>query len=215
MSKQFRSFYWKRWHSLAGMIPVGFFIILHWYSNSFAAMGAAKYNYHFSQTLFNPWMLTLEIVFLYIPLAFHLILGLSFIFKAKYNFKTYSYLDNWRFMLQRLSGLGVALFIGAHFIMTRGHSWFAKDGWVNGMPKEGWYAHMQTAMQHNLTFAVYFLGILGAAYHLGNGLWTFFNTMGWSKGATAQAKMKIFSMAIIVLLIVMGLYPLFILRGIL
>ncbi len=211
MKTSFRSFYWKRWHSLAGMIPIGFFLITHLYTQSFAMSGAGAYNVRYAETMRNPWLLPIEIVFLYIPLLFHLILGLVFILKSKYNIK-YNYLDNWRFILQRVSGFGLALFIGAHFTLTRGHSWFANDGWTNGVPHGGWFHHMSTHMKENLTFSVYLLGVLATAGHIGNGLWTFFNTMGWSKGVKAQQTLKLVSILFIILVVVAGMLPLYYLR---
>ncbi len=204
--QSFRTFYWKRWHSLSGMFIVGFFVIMHLYTNSFAGMGESAYNDAIKRSMENPWQLALEIIFLYIPLLFHLALGLTFIFKAKYNTIRYGYLDNWRFFLQRMSGLGLALFIGAHFFKTRiGY-------WLHGTPKEGWYAHMHEAFTSEwFVIPIYVLGILGVMFHLGNGLWTFTNTMGWTKGVESQRKMKIYSIIFMLVIAVMGFYPLYML----
>ena len=201
-----RNFYWKRYHSLSGMFILGFFIIMHFYTNSFAGLGEAAYNAKIDDTLANPWLLTIEIIFLYIPLMFHLLLGLKFIFAAKYNLGSYKNLDNLRFTLQRLSGLGLAGFIGAHFYNTR------VNYWLNGTPPEGWYQHMHHAFSSEwFVVPIYVLGILGVVFHLGNGLWTFTNTMGWTKGAQSQRKMKIFSMILMVVIALMGFYPLYVL----
>lgn len=209
----FSSFYLKKWHSIMGMIPVGFFLIMHIYTQSFSAMGENAYNQRFTTTISNPWLLGLEIIFLYIPLLFHGIFGMLLIFSTKYNITKYpNYLDNWRHLLQRISGFGVFFFIIAHFTMTRGHSWFAKEGWTKGNPIEGWYQHMSLNMKHNLTFMVYFLGVLGACYHFSNGIWTFFNSMGISKGVKAQKTMKIISIIVTVILIFVAFIPLYYFR---
>ena len=204
-NQSFKNFYWKRYHSLSGMVLVGFFIIMHFYTNSFAAGGEVSYNNRLEESLKNPWLLAIEIIFLYIPLLFHMLLGLSFIFKAKYNNLRYNYLDNWRFLLQRLSGLGLALFIGAHFYKTRIHYW------LEGTPQEGWYKHMHHAFNEWYVLVIYILGILGVMFHLGNGLWTFTNTMGWTKGVNAQRKMKVYSIVFMIILAIMGFYPLYLL----
>lgn len=207
--QSFRTFYWKRLHSISGMFIVGFFVIMHLYTNSFAGLGEKAYNTRIDDTMANPWQLALEIIFLYIPLLFHLILGLTFIFKAKYNTIRYGYIENWRFLLQRLSGLGLALFIGAHFFKTR------VEYWMNGTPKEGWYQHMHHAFsapgEWFIVLPIYILGILGVVFHLGNGLWTFTNTMGWTKGVESQRKMKVYSIIFMLVIAVMGFYPLYIL----
>ena len=207
--KSLRNFYWKRYHSISGMFVLGFFIIMHFYTNSFAGKGEFAYNIKIAETMSNPWLLAIEIVFLYIPLMFHLLLGLTFIWKAKYNVKNYKYLDNWRFVLQRLSGLGLALFIGAHFFNTR------IQYWLHGNPKEGWFKHMHNAFNAPdtwfLTLPVYILGILGVVFHLGNGLWTFTNTMGWTLGVESQRKMKIYSIIFMAVIAIMGFYPLYML----
>jgi len=197
---------------MSGMFILGFFVIMHFYTNSFAGLGPDAYNNKLAETMSNPWLLTIEIIFLYIPLMFHLLLGLTFIWKAKYNLFSYKYLDNLRFVLQRISGLGLALFIGAHFYNTRIHYW------LHGAPtveEGGWFGHMHHAFTNPdtwfLTLPVYILGILGVIFHLGNGLWTFTNTMGWTKGVESQRKMKIYSIILMVVIGVMGFYPLYML----
>ncbi len=68
---QGHSFLWRRLHSISGIFPIGAFILEHFLSNAFATNGAAAYNEKVRFLTGLPFVPSLEIVFIYIPLAFH------------------------------------------------------------------------------------------------------------------------------------------------
>src|SRR5207247_10814968 len=153
-----RQFFWKRMHSLSGVVPVGLFLILHFYSASFSVKGPQAFNHRLETVKAMPWMLPVEIFLIYLPILFHGILGVILSIRAKYNLLTYRYFNNLRFVLQRISGVGLFLFVGAHVYKTR------IDPWMHGVPLD--FRHMAQGLIEQLTFSVFLLLSLGAYDHL-------------------------------------------------
>ena len=105
-------------------------------------------------------------------------------------------LSNLKYLLQRVSGLGILLFLGAHVLKARILP--ATEGHI-----ESW-SGMHEALSEPLTFAVYALGLLGVSYHLANGLWTASMTWGLSVSPKAQKRAGVFSIAFFLLLLGMS-----------
>jgi len=189
-------FLWLRLHSLSGVVPVGLFVLLHLYTNSFSLKGADAYDARLRRLNDLPFMTLFEVFFIYAPILFHAILGLVITFRGQVNLLAYPRLGNWRYVLQRLSGIGVLLFVGAHVYKTR------VEPALHGFTLD--FAHMHEAMSEPLTFTVYVLGILGTAYHLANGLWTFTVTWGIAATRRAQNRLTVAAMVLFVLILLMG-----------
>jgi succinate dehydrogenase / fumarate reductase cytochrome b subunit len=170
-----------RLHSLSGIVPVGLFVLLHLYTTSFSVKGPQAFDARLRRLNELPWMGAFEILFIYLPILFHAALGVVITIRGKANLAAYPYLGNWRYVLQRLSGIGVLLFVGAHVFKTR------VEPLLQGFTLD--FAHMQEGLSEPLTFAVYALGILGTAYHLANGVWTFAITWGITTTVRAQARL--------------------------
>jgi succinate dehydrogenase / fumarate reductase cytochrome b subunit len=68
---QGHSFFWRRLHSLSGIVPIGVFLIEHFFSNAFATNGWAAYAEQVKFLTGLPFVPVLEIVGIYAPLAFH------------------------------------------------------------------------------------------------------------------------------------------------
>src|SRR5206468_5686635 len=196
-----RQFFWKRMHSLSGVVPVGLFLILHFYSASFSVKGPQAFNHRLETVKAMPWMLPVEIFLIYLPILFHGILGVILSIRAKYNLLTYRYFNNLRFVLQRFSGVGLFLFVGAHVYKTR------IDPWMHGIPLN--FYHMAEGLREPLTFTVYMFGILGAAFHLANGLATFCITWGLTISPRAQARMTSVALVLFLVISFIGLNSVF------
>jgi succinate dehydrogenase / fumarate reductase cytochrome b subunit len=194
--KRDRQFLWLRLQSLSGVVPVGLFVLLHLYTNSFSLKGAGAYDARLRRLDELPLMTPFEILFIYLPILFHAILGLVITFRGQVNLLAYPRLGNWRYVLQRLSGIGVLLFVGAHVYKTR------VEPALRGFTLD--FAHMQEAMSEPLTFTVYLLGMLGTAYHLANGLWTFSITWGIAANRRAQSRLTAVAIVLFVLIFLMG-----------
>ncbi|HEV8376792.1 MAG TPA: hypothetical protein VGR38_11245 [Candidatus Polarisedimenticolia bacterium] len=77
------------------------------------------------------------------------------------------------------------------------------EPWWNGFSLD--FAPMSDGLREPRTFAVYTLGILGTAYHLANGLWTFCLTWGFSVSRSSQRWLTSASMALFGLLFLLGM----------
>jgi len=168
-------FFWRKLHSLSGIIPVGAFLAEHFWSNSFVLVSPGKYD-EVSQGLQTlPFRPVIEAVAIWIPILFHAGYGFYIWGKGESNAIAYPWMHNWMYTLQRWSGMVAFLFIGWHFYTAR----ILTGGRSN-------YVTVQADMSHNLYAALYIVGVLAASFHLGNGLWNFL--CKWGIAATARAQ---------------------------
>src|SRR5437773_6160562 len=79
------SFLLRRLHSLSGIVPVGLFLIEHFVSNAFATNGPKAYADQVKFLTGLPFVLWLEIIGIYIPLAYHSLYGFYIWFRGKSN----------------------------------------------------------------------------------------------------------------------------------
>jgi len=190
-------FYWLRLHSLSGVVPVSLFVLLHFYTNSYSVKGPQAFDERLVALNRLPFMQAFEVLFIYLPILFHAGLGIWLSIRGKQNFSSYPYFGNLRYLLQRLSGIGVLLFVGAHLYKTK------IDPWWSGYSID--FAHMSEGLHEPITFAVYTLGILGTTYHLANGLWTFCITWGFSVSRRSQKWLTVASLVLFGLLFLVGM----------
>ena len=104
------------------------------------------------------------------PLLWHTVWGIGRMFKSRPAVGL-RWFSNVRYLVQRLSAVGLLLFLGAHLWLA----WF-QPRFLEGHPET--FADISREMHfHGPTLGVYILGVLGIAYHLANGIWSF--CMGW------------------------------------
>jgi succinate dehydrogenase / fumarate reductase cytochrome b subunit len=197
LAKSQRRFFWLRLHSLSGIVPVGLFVLLHLYTNSFSQKGPEAFDDRLHELNSLPFMTAFEILFIYLPILFHAGLGIWITLRGRQNLAAYPLFGNLRYLLQRLSGIGVLLFVGAHVYMTR------LKPWLGGFPMN--FEHMREGMHEPITLAVYALGLLGTAYHLANGIWTFSITWGLTTTPAAQRRLSTATMVLFVVLFLVGI----------
>ncbi len=198
-----RHFLLRRLHSLFGLLPVGAFLIFHMWENSQARLGMEHYNREVVGALQGMnYLPLLEIFVIALPLLFHAGYGLTILASGKPDLLRYRFLHNRMYMLQRVSGVGILLFLILHLGWTR--IWAIWEPVV----KADLFGHMQMLLSNPLTLSAYVLGLLLSAFHLGNGLWT----MGISWGVTATPRAQQLSfvtcMGLALLLAAMGLHGL-------
>jgi succinate dehydrogenase / fumarate reductase, cytochrome b subunit len=175
-----RSFINRRLHSLLGVIPVGFFLLEHLYTN-FAMTKGVKHFVEQVEWIWDlPFLPLLEIFFIFIPLLYHAIYGLYVAFQARNNVKRFSTFRNIMFMLQRVTGVITLVYIVWHVWQTRIqlliHDWTAME-----------LANQTAAILHNpLTLTLYLIGLIAAVFHFSNGMWSFLVSWGVTVGPRAQ-----------------------------
>lgn len=174
------SFWARRIHSLTGVVPIGAFLVEHLYENSYSVQGPQAYNEMVSKIQGLPYLLGLEVAFIFAPILFHAIYGVSIAWRARYNVIRYPMLRNWMFTLQRITGFFLFVYIGVHVYETRLQVLFDES------LKFRFFEHMQALLSNGVYFGLYVLGVLCAAFHFANGLWTFGIVWGITAGRRAQ-----------------------------
>jgi len=174
------SFWARRVHSLSGVVPIGAFIIEHFYGNSFSSQGPAAYNAYVASLQSLPYVLFLEIFFIGIPIAFHAVYGVYIAYQGQLNVTAYPYGRNWMYALQRVSGVFLLAYIAWHVWETR--IAVALDPAL----KHDLFTHMQGIFENPALVAFYVAGVAAAAFHFANGLWTFLIVWGITAGPRGQ-----------------------------
>lgn len=192
-----RYYFNRKLHSLLGVVPVGLFLIEHFLTNSTALLGADAYNRAALTLQRVPGIAVIEVLFIFAPLLFHAFLGVKIYLEARNNPVSYSYFRNWMFFLQRLTGLFTLIFVTYHVWQFR----IAKV--ITG--QEVTYQTVAHALSNPWVVAFYALGVVAAAFHLANGLWSFGITWGITVGQRSQRRMAYVWAVFFVLMSALGL----------
>jgi len=192
-------FYLRRLHSLLGIIPVGLFVAQHLVINHFATRGPEAFNAASNFMGNLPFVLFLEWFIIYIPLMFHGFYGVYIAFTAKNNVQRYGTFRNWMFMLQRITGVFLVVFIAWHIYQTRVQKALGAD--VD-------YDMMADILSNPFMLAFYIAGVLAATFHLANGVWSFLVSWGITQSPRSQTIVTYVSMAIFLILSVIGVQAL-------
>ena len=193
-------FYLRRLHSLLGIIPVGLFVAQHLVINHFATRGPEAFNTASNFMGNLPFVLFLEWFIIYIPLMFHAFYGVYIAFTAKNNVKRYGTFRNWMFMLQRITGVFLVVFIAWHIFQTRVQKALGAD--VD-------YDMMADILSSPFMLAFYIAGVLAATFHLANGVWSFLVSWGITQSPRSQNIVTYITIAVFLILSVIGVQAIF------
>ncbi|MCE9591961.1 MAG: hypothetical protein K8S99_15750 [Planctomycetes bacterium] len=180
----------RRLHSLSGIVPVGVFVMMHLFTNFQLMVGDYQHEVEFIHSL--PALFIIEVT-LWGSIGFHAALGLVYTFTGKANVDRYAYQDNWRYTLQRITGILALIFIFLHIATLRWRWGFF--GWFtpffvagpDGTPLVS--ATTANALQHSkLVLILYIVGVASVVYHWCNGLWT--AAISWGLTITVAAQKR-------------------------
>jgi succinate dehydrogenase / fumarate reductase cytochrome b subunit len=172
-------------HSLLGLLPVGGFLLFHLWENSQSRFGAEHYNEYVVEKIRNMnYVLLLEIFLIALPILFHAVYGVVIWWKSRSNVTDYGYLRNWMWWLQRVSGLGVLLFLVLHVGWTR-----IVAIWNDEVAGD-MFGHMVDIFSSPVLLTIYLVGLVLAVFHLCNGLWSMSIVWGLTTSARAQKIMQ-------------------------
>jgi len=164
--------------SVLAVAPLGIWTVLHLWNNLSAFQGAEAWQASVT-TYAHPLAQLVTAIVVLLPLVLHTAWGIGRILTTRPNNIRYTFFANLKYALQRLSAVGVMLFLGAHIWLAMLHPRL-----VSGQAEA--FSDIAHEMRtHMPTLAVYLLGTLGVAYHLANGLATF--AMGWGVVASRAA----------------------------
>ncbi len=192
----------RRLHSLFGIFPIGVFLLEHFFSNSFAFQGAAKFN-SLVETFQSLWITPyLEVGLIALPILFHAVFGLVITFTGSNNFIAYGWYRNWMYFFQRVTGIVVLAFVIVHV-------WGTRLSFI-GSGRHITFDDMRLLFTPAWAKAFYIVGILAAVYHFSNGIATALMTWGVT---VSQRSQKIVAVAAWGLFVFMGVWGLLILKA--
>jgi succinate dehydrogenase / fumarate reductase cytochrome b subunit len=195
----------RRLHSLTGVVPVGVFLVEHLFTNARSLQGPAAFDEAAAELARIPFVLLLELFGIWLPILFHLVLGIFIAATARANLARHGDLRNWHYALQRVTGVFLVFFILFHTWSTR-----FDPGYLESASA---YSHMYDQLANPVVLAFYALGVLAACYHLGNGLFGFAVHWGLVTGHRAQRLAGRLGLAIGAVLAAIGLAALLGFRG--
>lgn len=200
-----KTFLLRKLHQLSGIIPLGAFLLEHFYTNSKAMTGASDFNKAVSDLQSIPFVLFIEIGGIFIPLIYHAVYGMVITVEARPNNLHYPYSRNWYYTIQRLTGIILFFFILFHVLNFR-------FGLIPGLNTES-VAHYPNkafdivAREFSIPWvmAVYIVGITATVWHFANGIWLFLVDWGITIGERAQRVTGYACLAFGTLLLLVGI----------
>jgi succinate dehydrogenase / fumarate reductase cytochrome b subunit len=192
-----RAFINARLGSLLAIAPLGVWVVIHLWHNLAVLWGPEAWQEAVTGYP-NTGAMLLSSFVVFAPLALHVIWGSRRLVISRPNNWSYGFFDNFKYLLQRLSAVGVLLFLAAHVWLA-----FLHPRIVEGHAER--FADFAHEMRHNVpTLLVYLLGTLGVAYHLAYGVTTFAMTWGLCSSRAALHRVERLSIGIFVLLLAMS-----------
>lgn len=175
-----------RLFSLAGLIPIGAYVVVHLAVNASILAGPGAYQAQVDRIhSLGPFLVMVaEWVFIFIPLLFHAAVGLWIIGGGLPNVGAYPYGSNVRYTLQRATGMIAVAFILFH--LWQMHH-LGKELGGGAFDAERAASSAGIVLHSVLMQSIYVIGTLAAVYHLANGLWTSGITWGiWTSDAAQR-----------------------------
>ena len=186
----------RRLHSLTGLVPIGGYLCFHLATNAAVLDGLETYQRRADQIhVIGPTTLFfLEWTLIFLPILFHGLIGLIIVTWGKRNLGSYPYAGNWRYTLQRVTGVIAFAFILWHVFQM--HGWFRFEWWTEQVARPLGGARFdphdvgtaaKVIQSSGLVFVLHAVGVLACVYHLANGLWTMGITWGvWTSPAAQR-----------------------------
>jgi succinate dehydrogenase / fumarate reductase cytochrome b subunit len=198
-----------RLFSLAGLVPIGAYLVVHLATNASIINGPMTFQEQVDRIHALGVVLPLvEWTFIFIPILFHAAVGWLIIAGALPNTNSYPYSGNIRYTLQRATAIIAFVFIVVHVIQLH-HTFGApfKDFGGFGAQFDAEHAASSTALalQPLWVKMFYAIGMLSCVYHFANGLWTQGITWGVWTTAAAQKRASYISIVVGLVLAVIGL----------
>lgn len=215
MNADARHWWLRRLHSLTGLVPVGAFLLEHFYSNWAITQGTAAYD----RAVGDLWalfkspavLLAVEWIFIFLPLLFHGGYGLYIWWTGENGVVRYGTQRAWMYALQRWTGAFLAVFLVYHLW----HTWrIVNVEWghqlVGVSPISGQTVGLAQYMieylgQGPLILLFYAAGIFSATFHLANGLWNMAIVWGLTISRRSQRNFAVVCMALFAGLFLWGM----------
>ena len=194
-----------RLFSLAGLLPVGGYLVVHLLTNATILNGTAAFQTQVDRIHSLGRLLPLvEWTFIFIPLLFHAVVGWFIISGAVPNTSSYPYAGNIRYVLQRTTGI-IAFFFILYHVLQLHHLGFGEF-----KPEHAASSAAQAIDRALWIQVVYAIGIVSCVFHFANGIWTAGITWGiW----TSRAAQRRASYVVLIFGVLLGIVALSALTG--
>jgi succinate dehydrogenase / fumarate reductase cytochrome b subunit len=195
----------KRLHSLTGVFPIGVFLLEHFFTNSRALQGAAAFDQAAADLARIPYVGAVEALGIWAPILFHMVLGVFIATTSQANVGKHGYAANWQYLLQRVTGVVLIVYILFHTFQTRFDSHYLNSASA--------YQYMRQQLASAGMFWFMVVGIVSACWHFGNGLFGFAIHWGLATGRNAQRNAARLGFAVFVVLALVGINSLLAFTG--
>jgi len=186
----------KRLHSLTGVVPIGLFLLVHFFTNSKAVQGPDLFDHAAGELASVPYIVLVEALGIWLPILFHMVLGIVIATTAQATGTVKENPRYWQYLLQRGTGIFLVAFIVYHTWATRFSGEYLHSASA--------YQYMREHLSHPGVFAFYAVGIASACYHFGNGLFGFAIHWGIVTGVRAQRQVARLGLAAGLVLTLVG-----------
>jgi len=202
------SFFWRRLHSLTGIVPVGLFLIEHFFSNAFATKGPGAYTKQVEFLSSFPFVVGLELFGIWLPILFHSLYGFYIWYRGESNVAEYPWTGNWMYTAQRWTGAIAFFYMGWH-------TWHLRFSGVHLLtyPASAFGKVQNELIGHPWAFLFYVVGIVCASWHFAYGLWLFAAKWGITQGPVARRRWGYVCVVIALVFIATGFATLYSFRA--
>ncbi len=177
------SFFWRKLHSLTGIVPIGAFLIEHIISNWEVVNGPLAYAQQVKFLNGLPFVRVLEWAFIFIPLAYHAGYGVFISLRGRASVNVYPWAGNWAYLMQRVTGIIALVYIIQHV-------WRQRFAGVS-LPEHPGLAYAKVQFEfisHPWMIAVYAIAMIATCWHFAYGVWLFAAKWGITPGDNARKK---------------------------
>jgi succinate dehydrogenase / fumarate reductase, cytochrome b subunit len=193
------SYFWRRLHSLSGIIPIGAFLVEHIVSNFETWNGPLAYAQQVKFLNGLPLVRVLEWAFIFIPLAFHAGYGVYIWLRGRSNVNVYPWAGNWGYYAQRVTGV-----IALAYIVQ--HVWRQRFSGVQLPEHPGAaFAKVQHELANPWMLVIYVIAMIATTWHFAYGIWLFAAKWGITPGNRARKRFGYVCAVVGITLCFMGL----------
>ena len=202
------SFFWRRLHSLTGIVPIGAFLIEHIVSNFEALNGPLAYAQQVKFLNSLPLVRVLEWGLIFIPLAYHALYGvLSPCAAARTSTSTPGRVTGCT-STQRVTGIIALLYIVQHLWRQR------FTGVMLPEHPGAAFAKVQHELSNPWMLAIYVVAMIATTWHFAYGVWLFAAKWGITPGDKARKRFGYVCAVAGIALCLMGLASMYAFVGI-
>lgn len=175
----YKEFWFRRIHSLTGVLPLSLFLVVHFLGNLYSTMPDNGQGFNdYGKKLHSLPIFNLMELSILIPLLYHAVYGLyRALKKEKWSVFSMKNASHVRYSFQRLTGIFLFVFILIHLWGTR---------FQHFLGEEVDFLYMKAHLKNPFYGILYLLGVASASYHWAQGLWGFAITWGLTTGLRAQ-----------------------------